>query len=130
MSRRGVLAIDPASRAQQLLERFRFVECGSVAGHALGTSEIECREQRVLERSVVVDGCAPLPGRATTRPLLQIAVLFDEYLDEVHLPVVPFAVQRLLFRALAWLGRRRGYGSIFPEYGLPEPTGYARLEER
>lgn len=54
--------------------------------------------------------------RFAARPLLQIAVLFDEYLDEVHLPMVPFGVQRLGFRALARIGRRRGYGSSFPEY--------------
>lgn len=54
--------------------------------------------------------------RFAARPLLQIAVLFDEYLDEVHLPLVPFAVQRLAFGALARVGRRRGYGSAFPEY--------------
>jgi hypothetical protein len=50
------------------------------------------------------------------RPLLQFAVLFDHYLDEIQLPFVPLAVQRLVFRALARLGRWRGYGSTFPEY--------------
>jgi mannose-6-phosphate isomerase-like protein (cupin superfamily) len=56
------------------------------------------------------------------RPVLQIAVLFDEYLDEIHLPVVPIRVQRVVFRALARLGKWRGYGSIFPEYTrTPEP---------
>jgi quercetin dioxygenase-like cupin family protein len=57
--------------------------------------------------------------RISARPLLQVAVLFDEYLDEVHLPVVPFAVQRFAFRALARLGQRRGYRSTFPEYAPP-----------
>jgi quercetin dioxygenase-like cupin family protein len=54
--------------------------------------------------------------RFAARPFLQVAVLFDEYLDEVHLPVVPLRVQRLAFRALARIGDRRGYGSAFPEY--------------
>jgi quercetin dioxygenase-like cupin family protein len=54
--------------------------------------------------------------RFTARPLLQISVLFEEYLDEVHLPLVPFRVQRYVFRALARLGKRRGYRSTFPEY--------------
>ena len=54
--------------------------------------------------------------RFAARPLLQIAVLFDEYLDEVQLPLVPFEVQRLAFRALARIGKRRGYRSAFPEY--------------
>jgi quercetin dioxygenase-like cupin family protein len=57
--------------------------------------------------------------RFGARPLLQIAVLFDEYLDEVHLPLVPFPVQRLVFGVLARLGRRRGYRSRFPEYARP-----------
>jgi mannose-6-phosphate isomerase-like protein (cupin superfamily) len=58
--------------------------------------------------------------RFSARPLLQIAVLFDEYLDEVHLPVVPFRLQQLAFRTLARLGRRRGYGSVFPEYAAEQ----------
>jgi quercetin dioxygenase-like cupin family protein len=53
------------------------------------------------------------------RPLLQLAVLFDEYLDEIRLPVVPFRVQRVVFGVLARLGRRRGYRASFPEYGRP-----------
>ena len=57
--------------------------------------------------------------RFTARPVLQIAVLFDEYLDEVHLPVIPFRVQRVVFRALARVGRRRGYVADFPEYARP-----------
>jgi mannose-6-phosphate isomerase-like protein (cupin superfamily) len=50
------------------------------------------------------------------RPLLQFAVLLDEYLDEIRLPFVPFPLQRIAFRALARLGRWRGYESTFPEY--------------
>jgi mannose-6-phosphate isomerase-like protein (cupin superfamily) len=50
------------------------------------------------------------------RPLLQVAVLFDEYLDEIGLPFVPVRIQRVVFRVLARLGRRRGYGASFPEY--------------
>lgn len=55
-------------------------------------------------------------GRCSARPLLQVAVLFDEYLDEVQLPLLPFGVQRLAFHSLAKLGRRRGYVAAFPEY--------------
>jgi quercetin dioxygenase-like cupin family protein len=57
--------------------------------------------------------------RFTARPLLQVAVLFDEYLDEVHLPLLPVRVQRLAFGALARLGTWRGYGAAFPEYEVP-----------
>ena len=53
-------------------------------------------------------------------PLLQVAVLFGEYLDEVHLPFVPFRAQRLIFRLLGGLGRRLGYTAFFPEY---QPRG-------
>jgi hypothetical protein len=61
------------------------------------------------------DGRVRVTG-TTARPLLQVAVLFDEYLDEVQLPVIPFRVQRLLFGTVARLGRRRGYRSTFAEY--------------
>jgi hypothetical protein len=44
-----------------------------------------------------------------------MAVLFDEYLEEIRLPVVPLAVQRVVFKALAAVGTRRGYDSSFPE---------------
>jgi mannose-6-phosphate isomerase-like protein (cupin superfamily) len=80
------------------------------------------------------DGRLRIPRRGIPRPLLQVAVLFDEYLDEIHLPIVPFRVQRLVFRALAQLGRWRGYESEFPEYarvpgrGLPQ-TAY-QLDSR
>jgi hypothetical protein len=60
------------------------------------------------------------------RPLLQIAVLFDEYLDEIHLPLVPVQAQRVVFRALARLGKRRGYGSTFPEYTRTGSASAAR----
>ena len=55
-------------------------------------------------------------GLGVPRPVLQVAVLFDEYLDEIHLPLVPFPVQRVVFRALARLGTWRGYQATFPEY--------------
>jgi mannose-6-phosphate isomerase-like protein (cupin superfamily) len=66
------------------------------------------------------DGRLRVPRRGLPRPLLQIAVLFDEYLDEIHLPVVPLRIQRVVFRALARVGVRRGYGSSFPEYAALE----------
>jgi mannose-6-phosphate isomerase-like protein (cupin superfamily) len=62
------------------------------------------------------DGRIRLPTLGVPRPLLQVAVLFDEYLDEIHLPFAPLPAQRVVFGALARLGRRRGYGSTFPEY--------------
>jgi len=62
------------------------------------------------------DGRLRVTRLGLPRPVLQIAVLFDEYLDEIHLPFVPFWVQRAVFRALARLGEWRGYVSTFPEY--------------
>jgi hypothetical protein len=69
--------------------------------------------------------------RYTARPLLQIAVLFDEYLDEVHLPLIPFRAQRHVFHTLARIGRRRGYKSTFPEYSPDaEQTSLDQLRPR
>jgi quercetin dioxygenase-like cupin family protein len=62
------------------------------------------------------DGRLRLTRAGVPRPLLQLAVLFDEYLDEINLPLVPVRVQRVAFRALAELGKRRGYAARFPEY--------------
>jgi hypothetical protein len=62
------------------------------------------------------DGRLRVTRAGIPRPLLQLAVLFDEYLDEINLPLVPLRVQRVAFRALAVLGRHRGYVSRFPEY--------------
>jgi mannose-6-phosphate isomerase-like protein (cupin superfamily) len=66
------------------------------------------------------DGRLRVPRRGIPRPLLQTVVLFDEYLDEIHLPLVPVSLQRVVFRALARVGEWRGYGCSFPEYaGIP-----------
>jgi quercetin dioxygenase-like cupin family protein len=62
------------------------------------------------------DGRLRVTRTGIPRPVLQLAVLFDEYLDEINLPLVPLRVQRLAFRALARLGKRRGYAARFPEY--------------
>ena len=62
--------------------------------------------------------------------MLQVAVLFDEYLDEIHLPLVPFRVQRVVFRALARLGKWRGYGSTFPEYTRTPERGLGETDSQ
>ncbi len=74
------------------------------------------------------DGRLRVPRFGVPRPLLQIAILFDEYLDEIHLPLVPFRVQRAVFRALARLGRWRGYGSAFPEYRRIADHGFGETD--
>jgi mannose-6-phosphate isomerase-like protein (cupin superfamily) len=65
------------------------------------------------------DGRLRIARLGMPRPVLQLAVLFDHYLDEIHLPVVPFRAQRLAFGTLARLGRWRGYRASFPEYARP-----------
>jgi mannose-6-phosphate isomerase-like protein (cupin superfamily) len=62
------------------------------------------------------DGRLRVPRRGIPRPLLQLIVLFDEYLDEIRLPIVPLPVQRVVFGGLARVGEWRGYSSSFPEY--------------
>lgn len=69
------------------------------------------------------DGRARITRFGIPRPLLQLAVLFDEYLEEIRLPVIPFRVQKLVFGVLARLGRRRGYRASFPEYARPAGQG-------
>lgn len=52
--------------------------------------------------------CGQVNSKGMASPL-QTAVLFDSYLDSIALPVLPLALQRVLFRSLGNLGRRRGY---------------------
>lgn len=67
------------------------------------------------------DGRVRVTRLGLPRPVLQVAVLFDEYFEEVQLPLVPYRLQRIAFRALARLGKWRGHASTFPEYTrLPE----------
>lgn len=42
-------------------------------------------------------------------PLLQVAVLFDAYLEAIALPGIPLELQRPLGRVVSRLGRLRGY---------------------
>jgi hypothetical protein len=59
----------------------------------------------------------PVKGRPS--PLLQLAVVMDRFSPELVAPRIPLAVQRLLWRGLAFVARLRGYSSSFPEYGAP-----------
>jgi quercetin dioxygenase-like cupin family protein len=67
------------------------------------------------------DGLIRMRKHGYPTPLLQAAVLGTQPLDEVCLPVVPVAAQKLVFRALAPLGRAFGYRSVFPEYAPQAP---------
>lgn len=47
---------------------------------------------------------------------LQMAVLADEYRDEMRLAKMPMVLQRLISGPVANLGRARGYRGWYPEY--------------
>ena len=60
-----------------------------------------------------------MPVKGLPSPLLQVAIVMDRFADEIAAPRVPRPLQRLLWRALARVAKRRGYPSSFPEYGVP-----------
>ena len=49
-------------------------------------------------------------------PFLQLAVIADEYLPDIHLARPPLVVQRALFGLLDPIGRRRGYRGTYARY--------------
>lgn len=53
--------------------------------------------------------------------LLQLAVLLQAYEQEFRLTRPPYAVQRIVWGALAAVGRWRGYRSRYPASGGPTP---------
>jgi quercetin dioxygenase-like cupin family protein len=65
------------------------------------------------------DGRIKMPVRGLPSPLLQVAIVMDEFASEIAAPRMPVRLQRLAWRWLAALGRLRGYPSSFPEYGAP-----------
>jgi len=65
------------------------------------------------------DGRIRMPYKGRPYPLLQLAIVLDEYAAEVAIPHVPLALQRPALGALAALGRRQGLPDSFPEYGVP-----------
>jgi mannose-6-phosphate isomerase-like protein (cupin superfamily) len=73
------------------------------------------------------DGLIRMRKHGYPTPLLQAAVLGSDPLDEVCVPVVPLAAQKLLFGALAPLGRALGYRSVFPEYAPRSFEAEARV---
>jgi quercetin dioxygenase-like cupin family protein len=63
------------------------------------------------------EGRLRVPVDGLPRPLLQAAVLMDEYAAEIAAPKIPLPVQRVAWWLLGALGRLRGYRSSLPEYG-------------
>ena len=63
---------------------------------------------------LAADGKADRKGLPA--PFLQLAVLVDEFLDDVYLARPPLAIQRPLFGLLAPIGRWRGYQGQYDKY--------------
>jgi hypothetical protein len=53
---------------------------------------------------------------------LQMAVLFNEHWNEGHLTKPPLLVQKIMFGALAPVGRLLGYNAHYPKYSGWEPS--------
>lgn len=63
--------------------------------------------------------------------LLQLAVMFQAYSNEIRLAKPPFLVQRLLFGLLAPVGKLLGYRARYPRYsGKSESAQQPGEEER
>ena len=59
-----------------------------------------------------------MPPEGIPKPLLQAAVLMDEFKSELVAPDLPIALQRPMWWLLAQLGALKGYRRILPEYGV------------
>jgi len=59
-----------------------------------------------------------IPPDGIPKPLLQTAVIMDEFKAEMAAPELPIAVQRPMWWLLAQLGALKGYRRILPEYGV------------
>jgi quercetin dioxygenase-like cupin family protein len=62
------------------------------------------------------DGRIRMPVKGLPSPLLQVAIVMDEYAPEVAAPGFPLWLQRPSLRLLAMLGRLRGLPASYPEY--------------
>lgn len=59
-----------------------------------------------------------MPPEGLPQPILQMAVIMDEFKAEIALPGVPLFVQRPMWWSLAQLGALKGYRRKLPEYGV------------
>jgi len=79
-----------------------------------------------LQAEVTIQGLARL-GRVNAKGLpnlLQLAVLLDTTMPATYLDGLPIAIQRLLFGALAPIGRMMGYKAAYREHGMITPHGF------
>lgn len=60
-----------------------------------------------------------MPVKGLPHPLLQVALVMERYAPEIAAPRIPISLQRLSWRLLGALARRRGLSASFPEYGAP-----------
>jgi quercetin dioxygenase-like cupin family protein len=65
------------------------------------------------------DGRISMPVKGLPHPLLQVALVMDRYAPEMAAPGIPIRLQRLVWRLLGAVARRRGMSDSFPEYGAP-----------
>ena len=59
-----------------------------------------------------------VPPEGFPKPLLQMAVILDEFSPEIAVPGIPLFLQRLGLRLVAPLGALKGYRRTLPEYGV------------
>jgi hypothetical protein len=64
------------------------------------------------------DGRLSIPPEGIPKPLLQAAVIMDEFKAEMAAPELPIALQRPMWWLLAQLGALKGYRRVLPEYGV------------
>lgn len=82
-----------------------------------------------LQGAITIFGLAGA-GRVNRRgvpSLLQVAVIIHETMPATYLAGVPIPVQRGAFAVLAALGRRLGYRTAYPEYGILTAHGLERV---
>jgi mannose-6-phosphate isomerase-like protein (cupin superfamily) len=86
-----------------------------------GPSKARFASRPALESEVLLETLFGLArdgkvGRSGDPPLLQLAVIFDEFAELGRPPAPPPVVQRAVLAPLAALGRARGYRARYPEY--------------
>jgi uncharacterized RmlC-like cupin family protein len=79
-----------------------------------------------LQADITIQGLARLGlvnGKGLPN-LLQLAVLLDTTMPATYLDGMPIAIQRILYRVLAPIGRLAGYKAAYREHGMITPRGF------
>lgn len=77
------------------------------------------RSEEVLETLAAIAQEGRTNAEGVPRNLLELALIVNQFEDEIYLASPPLAVQRALFGPLAWLARRLGY-SATRRYSPPD----------